>query len=63
MVPRYIIDPVRAAGHRLFRLHDVPAVIVIDEVLKQAIVSEGFVGPGLVRLDGVEANYIYPGRT
>lgn len=57
----WVIDPVRTAGHALFRLDNEEATIVVSEVLKEEIMRQRLVGPGLIELDGEGLNNLMPG--
>jgi hypothetical protein len=60
-VPSWIIDPVRAVGHMLFRLDNEHVTVVIADPLKQEIERQRMVGPGMVELDGKELRQVMPG--
>lgn len=44
VVTRFKIDSVKTKGIKLFRFHNIPALILIDEHLKNALDKLGFVG-------------------
>jgi hypothetical protein len=60
-IPSWIIDPARAAGHALFRLDNEHRTIVVSEALKEEIVRQRMVGPGLIELDGEGLRNLMPG--
>jgi hypothetical protein len=55
-----VIDPARTSGSLIFRLRQAFYAIVIAEQLKDAILKEKLVGPGLMALDGSKEQ-IMPG--
>ena len=60
-VPSWVIDPVRAGDHALFRLDNEPMTIIVSDALREQIERQGMVGPGLVELDGEELRQVMPG--
>ena len=57
----WVIDAARTNGHMLFRLEDDKFTVVIAEPMKREIERGGFVGPGMVELDGEQLRHSMPG--
>ena len=57
VVTRFKIDSVKTKGINLFRFHNIPALILIDEHLKNALEKLGFVGVRFMDTDSYQRTF------